>query len=269
MKEMNIKEVQQVSLELLKEVHDFCVEKNIKYTLFAGTLIGAIRHHGFIPWDDDLDIAMPRPEYEKFIHSFQSKKGNKLFSRELPGCNISLAFARLCEMNNTYVDDTHPWTKENKGIWIDIFPLDGIENDVQLANKRVEKVFKIWYLGCHIRSSKASITLNKTLYRKAKQIIKRFFCHILSIIFKPYDTHISLCKEYGFDKAICYANLSWPGWKMREYDYILVPFEDSEFFVMKGYDESLRLKYGDYMQIPPVERRRSSHSFNAFYWKNK
>ena len=71
MKEMNIQEVQHISLELLKEVHEFCVENDVKYTLFSGTLIGAIRHHGFIPWDDDLDIAMPRPDYEKFIHSFK------------------------------------------------------------------------------------------------------------------------------------------------------------------------------------------------------
>lgn len=276
MKEMNIKEVQQISLELLKEVHEFCVDNNIKYTLFAGTLIGAIRHHGFIPWDDDLDVAMPRPDYDKFIHSFQSKRGNKLFSREIQGNKVALAFSRLCEMNETYVDDSHPWTNENKGIWIDIFPLDGIENDRELANKRIEEIFKIWYLGCFIRSSKANINLYKSLYRKAKQIIKRFICHILSIVYKPYDTHISLCKKYGYDNAVCYANLSWPGWKMREYcpkhvldDFILVPFEDSEFYVMKGYDESLRLKYGDYMQMPPIEKRRSSHSFNVFYWKNK
>ena len=88
MKEMNIQEVQHISLELLKEVHEFCVENDVKYTLFSGTLIGAIRHHGFIPWDDDLDIAMPRPDYEKFIHSFKSKKGNKLFTREMQGDNV-------------------------------------------------------------------------------------------------------------------------------------------------------------------------------------
>ena len=276
MKQMTIKEVQQISLELLKEVHEFCVDNNIRYTLFGGTLIGAIRHHGFIPWDDDLDVAMPRPDYNRFIHSFQSKKGNKLFSREIQGSNISLAFSRLCEMKETYVEGSHPWTNEYKGIWIDIFPLDGIEEDRELANKRIEEIFKIWYLGCFIRTSKVSIFFYKSFYRKCKLIIKRLVCHILSLAYKPYDTHIALCKKYGYDNAIYYANLSWPGWKMREYcpkhvldDFILVPFEDSEFYVMKGYDESLRLKYGDYMQMPPLEKRRSTHSYNVFYWKNK
>ncbi len=276
MKEMNIKEVQGISLELLKEVHDFCVENNIKYTLFAGTLIGAIRHHGFIPWDDDLDIALPRPEYERFIHSFKSKKGNKLFSREIQGNDISIAFSRLCEMNSTIVEDSHPWTSENKGIWIDIFPLDGIEEDKELAQRRINKIYDIWHIGCNIRLSRAPISLYKSRFLKFKQLIKRIYYSIVSIIYTPFDKHIELCKDLVFDDAKYYANLAWPGWKMREYcpkhvldDYILVPFEDSEFYVMKGYDESLRLKYGDYMQLPPIEQRIATHPFNTFYWKNK
>ena len=276
MEEMNIKEVQDISLELLKEVHDFCIENDIKYTLFGGTLIGAIRHHGFIPWDDDLDIAMPRPEFDKFIHNFRSKKGNKLFSREIQGDDVELAFARLCEMNKTFVEDHHPWTKEEKGIWIDIFPLDGIEKDLELANRRIDKIFKVWNIGCAIRSSKNTFNPKINLFLKLKQMVKGFLFQFLSIIYKPYDKHIKLCKEVRFDIASYYANLSWPGWKMREYcpkhvldDYILVSFEDSKFYVMKGYDESLRLKYGDYMQLPPIQKRRPKHSFNVFYWKNR
>lgn len=275
MKVMNTKEVQQISLELLKEVHEFCIDNNIKYTLFSGTLIGAIRHHGFIPWDDDLDIALPRPDYDKFIHSFKSKKGNKLFSREIQTDKVSIAFARFCEMNKTTVIDSHPWIQEEKGVWIDIFPLDGIDKDYNLAQNRIEKIFDIWHLGCNIRLSKASTKYHKSYLLKIRQIIKRIYYFFISIIFRPYDKHIKLCKELDYKDAVYYANLAWPGWKMREYcpkhvldDYILVPFEDSKFYVMKGYDESLRLKYGDYMQMPPIDQRKATHPFNIFYWKN-
>ena len=71
MKEMTIQEIQQVTLEILKDVHEFCVDNNIRYSLSGGTLLGAIRHNGFIPWDDDADIQLPRPDYDRFIRTYQ------------------------------------------------------------------------------------------------------------------------------------------------------------------------------------------------------
>ena len=106
MREMTLKEIQQVSLGILKDIHKFCVEHDIQYSLCYGTLLGAIRHKGFIPWDDDIDITMPRPEFDRFIKSYQSEKGYRLFAAENNDgdTEVSVPFARVCEMQRTFVD---------------------------------------------------------------------------------------------------------------------------------------------------------------------
>ena len=124
MREMSLKDIQGVSLDILNEIHEFCQGNSIRYTLYYGTLLGAIRHNGFIPWDDDVDIAMPRPDYDRFINSYVSKKGYKLFSREInENENVYIPFSRVCEMEKTMViSPIIPWCSSLTGVWIDIFP---------------------------------------------------------------------------------------------------------------------------------------------------
>lgn len=272
MKEMTLQEIQQVSLDILKDVHEFCVENDIKYTLFSGTLIGAIRHEGFIPWDDDLDIALTRPEYDKFVRTYRSKRGYKLFARERQGNNVYIAYARVCEMNNTYVnDEKFPWTNEDKGIWIDVFPLDGAEETWEMAVKQSDDNYRIWKDGLNLRKSRAPFRCASTFADIIKLLIRKILYGWRSN--RIWDKHIAYCKRISFNSTKYYSHLAWGGWRMREYyktsafsSYVLKPFEDGLFYVMQDYDGALRAKYGDYMQMPPVEQRVPGHRWH-YYWK--
>lgn len=271
---MTLQEVHQVSLEILKDIHEFCIDNNIKYSLSGGSLLGAIRHNGFIPWDDDIDIQMPRPEYEKFIHSYKSPKGYKVFSRELDGCeDLNIAFCRVCEMERTCVDmGLGPWRKERTGVWVDVFPIDGAPSDEKLAKKKIDKMYFYWRL---IGFSKGK---NPISYGSAKQInmkIRLAFKKLLSV-FIPNNIvvkYIEMSQEYSFDQSSYLANYSTMQYKYREWqpkesmaNYILHRFEDCEFYIMEGYKTSLTSLYGDYMKLPPKEKQVPS-DMNKFYWR--
>ena len=271
MREMSTSDIQQVALSILRDVHDFCVENDIKYTLQGGSLIGAIRHKGFIPWDDDIDVAMPRPDYDRFVAGYKSKQGFKLFCRENDK-NVYLSFARVCEMEKTYVSDSFsPWSEYKTGVWIDIFPLDGAEDDLQECKRRVNNMKKVWLLGTMLRHSRATIAIQSGLKNKLKQIGRKFLSLFVSS--SIYDKHISMCRKLDWNRQNYYSNFAFLGYGVRERhskhvldEVVLVPFEDDKFFIMGGYDEALKEKYGNYMELPPVEKRQCGHSFNKYYW---
>jgi len=273
MKKMTLEEVHQVSLDILKDIHEFCVENNIKYSLSGGTLLGAIRHNGFIPWDDDIDIQMPRPEYERFIHSYKSKNGYCVFSRELDGCDdLNIAFARVCDTKRTYVDmGIGPWKRGQTGVWIDVFPIDGAPSDEILARKKIDKMYFYWKLiGISKGRNSINYTSAKTLKLKIRMVLKKMFS-----FFIPKDIvakYIEMCQEYSFEQSSYLANYSTMKNKYREWqpkdsmsNYILHRFEDSDFYIMAGYETSLSSLYGDYMKLPPKEMQVPS-DINTFYW---
>ena len=277
MKEMTIKEVQQVSLEILKDVHEFCVKNNIKYSLSGGTLLGAIRHNGFIPWDDDIDIQMTRPEYEKFIHSYKSAHGYKLFSREIDGGeNVGIAFSRVCEMKLTSVEfgsNMALWTPERTGLWIDIFPIDGAPETRELAKKKIAKMY-FGYRLISIYRTRIGLTFKKSdnFLLKTKVVVKRFLTKFLTHDF--VIRYIMKSQEYKYENSKYLANYSTMHYKMKEWqpkesmsNYIFHKFEDGEFMIMEGYKISLSSLYGDYMTLPPIEQQKPIHESYSFYWR--
>lgn len=269
MKEMTTKDIQKLCLEIMKDVHQFCVDNEIKYTLQGGSLLGAIRHNGFIPWDDDIDIAMPRSDYEKFCNSYKSKQGYKLLCYENSNCYI--AFARICEMEKTYVDCSQlPWVDIPTGVWIDIFPLDGEEDDYDVASQRIMNLYKTWVHSIRIRRAKRTFSANPSKWEKTKHLLRKFLFARQNIM----SDYIEKCREIPFGSTRHYCNNAYLEYGIHEYhrtavldSCVLHDFEDAQFFIMQGYDEALREKFGNYMELPPVEKRISKQGYDKFYWK--
>ena len=276
MREMSLQDIQHVCLDILKDVHLFCVNNHINYTLCGGTLLGAIRHNGYIPWDDDIDIAMPRPDYDRFILSYQSGSGYQLFAQEKKGCKgVKIAFARVCDMRRTYVDaDIIPWNDIDTGLWIDIFPLDGAIDDREAVEKKTRLIYKIWRLCIYLRCGVGRITKKKLLRTKIKTLLlKMLFVNKVVNILTRF--HIKCCRDWDYSDCSFFTSFTYPQHGIKEYlpqtmlsSYSLHIFEDTEFYVIDEYDRWLKALFGNYMILPPVEQRNGhGQSWNIYYWR--
>ena len=276
MKEMTTREVQLVSLDILKDVHEFCVKNKIRYSLSGGTLLGAIRHNGFIPWDDDIDIQMPRPDYDKFIHTYNSKKGYAVYSRELSGFDkkkMTYAWGRVCDTRNTYVDTgIRPWIHEDVGVWIDVLPCDGMPSDPREADEHLKRIAGLVLQGGRLGIKYAAwsnILKNISIKDKIIYAIKKV-CFLFYNV-NPFDDLFKAKKKYGYLESEYFFAIPHYGmkeWQPKTYmeSFELHKFEDYEFYIMSGWNANLKTLYGNYMQLPPLDKRER-HDFNRYYWK--
>lgn len=269
MKELTLKEIQALSCEMLDEVHKFCAGKGIRYSLSYGSLIGAVRHGGFIPWDDDIDLVMPRPDFNLFCSTFTSDKGMRCLP---PGGDSWLAFARVCDTARTRQRSFMPWSKADTGVWIDIFPLDGMPSDRQKFKTLADSASRIYQREIKIRSSLAHDTPDTSLLQKAKQAIKKVTRK--GDIEKTVGTHIEMLERTGYEKATHVSQQACADNGTKEYfpkewfeDVMLHDFEGRQFFITREYDKVLRACFGNYMQLPPEKDRTAHGGHTKFYWK--
>ena len=273
MKEMTLRELQLFSLEIMKEVHQFCMDHHIDYSLLDGSLIGAIRHKGFIPWDDDIDIVLRRPDYERFCQIYRSDR-YKLKCRENdPDCMVP--FARVYDDQKTIIKTTVPWCDDHVGVWIDVVPADGVIEDVNDFEKYYNKSRKLWMKSGTSRTACCSFLWDKPLFYNIKLLIKKIYF----LNGKRTDYYvkkvINRAKAIKWGETKFWGQLTTMGDNIKGHHRIevfshavLKPFEDTEFCVMNGYDEYLRDNYNDYMQLPPPEKRVQHYSQRTkFYWK--
>ncbi len=267
-KELTLRELQLFCLEILKDVHAFCVDNDIKYSLQDGSLIGVIRHSGFIPWDDDIDIIMPRPDFLRFCQTYHSDKYELVCPENDNDCFV--AFARVYDRKKTVADGSLPWCNRQYGVSIDIFPADGAFENINRHNRYYTISRLLWKASCYCRAplsndfDKTKSLLHFCLYLFSKFFNARFFSRrvFMRAAKIPYG------KTPYWTQMTCMGDNSKERHSLRTFDHcILMPFEDTTVMVMNGYDEVLRDKYNDYMKLPPVEDRKKHSTMDRFYWR--
>ena len=268
MKEITINELKGFQLEILAFIHQLCQQHAIKYSLGYGTLLGAIRHNGYIPWDDDIDIIMSRPEYTRFREIINSENEHYNLLSILDHPFYPYLFSKV-ELKNTFIDEHSFYsTPIEIGINIDIFIYEGTPNDPKLRTKYIDRLKffrKIYTIVYNLKYLKLS---------KKRSIVKNFILFFFKIILYPVNSFNILKKLYKYMSKYNY-NESDIVMSFEDFNVIdlyfknslektkLINFEGYSFMAFENYDVHLSKQYGEYMKIPPIEDR-VSHGDKAF-----
>ena len=271
MNEIQLEEIKSIEFEILKEFKSICDNNGFKYSILAGTLLGAVRHKGFIPWDDDIDVMMPRPDYERFKqYCFTNNTGFQIICNE-KNKKYGYLFTKLVNPFTIIVEEDSDRFNLNMGIYIDIFIYDGMGNSRKEAVKRfnASSLFR-----------ELLVAGNWKHYFKSKT--HRWY-------YEPFRFLLFLLsRPIRFDKLINRINKMYTGIDFYESefvgnlcsdkrsksiinrscfdDYVDLEFEGELLKAFKGYKVYLEAMYGDYMKLPPIDKRNTHHTFKA-YWK--
>lgn len=266
-------EIQKVSLHILKTVTNICESQGFRYYLAYGTLIGAIRHKGFIPWDDDVDILMPRPDYEKLLRYLESRK-EEIYPLAVFNRNTNKKYfygiTRICDMR--YEIDKDNEQNCGMGIFIDVYPYDGLGDDESDALSRLTESSN--YMKDVVLATRKRLDVSTEMNWKGKivYVVKWCIHHLLGPNYY-FNKQKKLFEGLpAFDDSRYVAPLSWyftkPDKVLFVRDIFMNPvkmtFEKYEFYVPGQYDKMLRQEYGDYMELPPENKRVYHHQYKAY-----
>lgn len=250
-----LRRVQQVELELMDEVHRICTKNGIPYFLDSGTALGAVRHGGFIPWDDDMDVGMLREDYERFLEAAKEDLGRGFFLQTHETDPETYKFYAKLRRDNTFRPSGISDRYAHQGIAIDIFPFDNVPSDREQALKVLKRSRRLYRL-VRIRSDHKG---------RERSPLKRMTAGLLRVIPKEAlrNRYDRLCRKYDAEDTgwlVCYPYRMTQTMDLFFRKETLspvkpVPFEDREYMIMNDPDDYLTIMYGDYMKLPPEEKR--------------
>ncbi|WP_268912873.1 LicD family protein [Lentilactobacillus sp. SPB1-3] len=253
--------IQAIELQSYKFFRDLCEKNNLKYFALGGTLLGAIRHRGFIPWDDDMDIGLPREDYDKLLQIVATQLSDTKYFFQTPFSddNYALSYGKLLN-RHTYIEEKNNYNDAKKGVFIDVFPIDKISTSVEKQRAQMQKIRRL--------DSRLYLKLR---YNFIDNPIKRFYSPLsdqqlaTAAEFKNqreetmrtyndndnWQIAKNLASQYEYDAEIFTA---------EQLDNIVeVPFEDTKIPIFADYDTVLTNIYHDYMTLPPENQQVSKH----------
>jgi lipopolysaccharide cholinephosphotransferase len=262
----DIKNTQILLKNMLKDFHAICDENGLIYNLFGGTMLGAVRHKGFIPWDDDIDVTMPRGDYEKL--KSLDLDGTKYEVKCYPMEGYAYPFLKFCQKNTILIEDNLKTEYNILGLYIDVFPVDGYppeEDETEYLKTRKELKTKRCFACMRPQPSPDRF---KKLFFPFRLL--QYTWYSMRGVNRYLSQEVEIAKRYSYDNSsfvLCYG----AGWgkkgkleKTYYLDRMLVDFEDIKVWNIREYDIHLTRLYGDYMQLPPKEKQISNHDYKLY-----
>ena len=263
MKQLSIEDAKQIELEILDYIDTLCKKHNINYIINYGTLIGAVRHQGFIPWDDDIDLSMPREDYQRFINIFQKEKSKyNLLSLETDK-NYFNNFIKIIDSTTKIIDTRNTKTYES-GVFIDIFPMDRFDDPKVIDICYKLESFKLLSFSKHknivYKDSLLKDCIRTAFWFLLRPVSPRYFAHKIEKEIQKYSRdngqYMAFIPSKSKEKEV------FPSGTFDK--TINLPFENLSLPAPEKFDTILTQFYGDYMTLPPEEKRFYSHEFHAY-----
>lgn len=259
------KKVQKYEVTILEAFDKICKKNNLKYTVAAGTMIGAVRHKGFIPWDDDIDVYMLRKDFNKLRKlAPQELPHNMFYQSHKTDPDYYYLFDKI-RLNGTIFKETFLSNHNiNHGVFIDVFPIDAISDNMLKSNWQYFR-YRFYRIG--LMAKYVNVEARKGKKKKVVQLLQKLYSHanLGSLYNKCEKIANESLKLEGHTKFVRNLNSLGSDGKKETYStesfkkFHVTKFENTDFDISDNFDEMLTKLYGDYMKLPPVDERKTRH----------
>ncbi len=260
--EQDLQIIKNAELRIVNEINQICLRNNIKYSMIGGTLIGAVRHHGFIPWDDDIDLMMERSEYERFLSIAEKELSEEFYIADYEHTpSIGEPFTKIMMKNTVMKECFTGSSNAPAGIFVDIFPVDNApESKIFKTIQRYKNysLRKKILIKSDYRFGKTGVkkiiydALGKFTFESKSDLVRKYRNNQTKYNHRNTAEYVSLCGAYDYNRE------TLPKQWLSE--YIFLEFEGQKLMAFKDYDKILRHYFGDYMKLPPENERICRHA---------